>query len=404
MSNGNSIDEGGESQVPATGTREVHYKQKLTIKKLADKLVEIEADKKWGYEIALLGVESLDYTGICELCDIDDINNDPHLMPSRFMLLKGATDKGLEAKKHLDAFPYPLTAGSKETMSVRSLRRHLILAGFLSEELDDPADTKTDYELDSAIYDAVCAHIDWAALAVDGELKGGTHKVQKGDCLSDIADQYGIREWRLLYQLNKDALGENWDVLKDGLELTLPDKQHNPLVEWFHTNDWAAFLNPDKGYEYTGKYLSLTFLDEKDDTLEFKDEKGTKVKRKCEIYVTGPVASLLHSLELEGGDDLDVVIPDTQSIGLWVEGEAISFNGTQWPPFAEFQESDAGESYGSGVYRNEVELSWDEGEEEEELDTPETASIGDLKSTIPNLANPASEAARQIPSSPRGPF
>jgi hypothetical protein len=239
---------------------------------------------------------------------------------------------------------------------------------------------------------------------VDGELKGGTHKVQKGDCLSDIADQYGIREWRLLYQLNKDALGENWDVLKDGLELTLPDKQHNPLVEWFHTNDWAAFLNPDKGYEYTGKYLSLTFLDEKDDTLEFKDEKGTKVKRKCEIYVTGPVASLLHSLELEGGDDLDVVIPDTQSIGLWVEGEAISFNGTQWPPFAEFQESDAGESYGSGVYRNEVELSWDEGEEEEELDTPETASIGDLKSTIPNLANPASEAARQIPSSPRGPF
>jgi len=404
VSAGHSIDEGGEAHVPATGTREVHYRQKLTIKKLADKLVEIEADKKWGYEIALLGVESLDFTSICELCDVSDANNDPHLMPSRFMLLKGATDKGLDEKKRLDAFPYPLTAGTKEVMSVRNLRRHLILAGFLSEELDDPADTKTEYELDSSIYEALCAHIDWAELAVEGELAGGIHKVQEGECLSDIADQHGIREWRLLYQLNKDSLGENWDVLKADMELELPDQKHNPLVEWFRKNEWDVYLNPDKGYEYTGKYLSLTFLDEKDEPLEFKDANGAKIKRKCEIYVTGPVPSLLHTLELEAGDDLDVVIPDTQNIGLWVEGEGISFNGTQWPTFAEFQESGAGEAYGSGLYRNEVEIPWDEGEEEVDLDSPDSDSIGDLKPNISGLANPASEAARQIPSSPRGLF
>ena len=357
----------------------------------------------------MLGVESIDYRKICALCKEGDKNNDPNLMPSKFMLLRDASDKKLAAKKtdgesNLCEFPYDLHKDAKETMSVRNLRRHLILAGFLSEELDDPADTKTEFELDSAIYEAVCAHIDWAALAIEGELSGGVYKVQKGDCLSDIADAHGIREWRMLWELNKDLLGDNWDVLPEGKDLKLPNTKDNPLVEWFRANSWEEYLDPAWGYEYPGKYLSLTFLDEHDKPLVFKDEKGSETTRKCEIYATGPVPCLLHTLTLESGDDLDVVIPDTQNIGLWIEGEGISFNGTQWPEFEEFLESGDGEDYGMGVYRNAVDLPWEETEEVAEDDTPEIGGAEKLKSNLSGVADSAGDAARHIPASPRGIF
>ena len=332
------MSENSDTLLLAIGEKPVNFSRNLTIKMLADALLSIESNESMGYEIALLGVESLDYKKICELCKVGSAKNDPNLMPSRFMILLGATDKGLSDKKKLDKFPYDLHTDAPETMSVRSLRRHLILAGFLEAELDDPADTKTDYELDTVLFDAVCAHLGWAALAVEGPLKGGTHLVKKGEGLSDIAEQHGIREWRLLYALNKDILGkEVCDVVPVDKLLKLPDAKDNPLAKAFVDNDWEEFLNPDLGYEYPGKYLSLTFVDENDEPLVFKEDKDGKTTRKCEIYVTDPVPCLLHSIVLKGGDDLDVIIPDTDRIGLWVENEGISFGGTQWPSFEEFQ-------------------------------------------------------------------
>lgn len=158
------------------------------IQKLAQKLQEIESDH--GLEIALLGVESIDYRMLCDLCKVGD------------------------------------------------------------------------FELDEEFRDAMEAYLNDTALAIDLALDGGTCTTQTGDCLTDIADSYGIREWRLLWQLNKEKLGKDWDVIPEKTELVLPDTSKNPLVDWFVQNGWDDYLNPDLGYEYPGKYLSLTFTDE----------------------------------------------------------------------------------------------------------------------------------------------
>jgi hypothetical protein len=392
------LEEDSSKQVPAIGETHVTHIPRLTVKKLAKKLKEIEAEKKWGYEIALLGVESIDFTKICHLHPVGHADNDPHLMPSRFMILKDASDKKLKAAGNLDKFPYELHKDAPETMSVRALRRHLILAGFLNEELDDPKDTATDYELDDSLYDAVCGHLDSAAVAVDGELEGGTHTVEEGECLSDIAGAYGLREWRLLYALNQDVLGEEvCDIVPLGTILKLPSATDNPLVDWFNEMGWSDYLNPDLGYEYPGKYLSLTFTqttDGKEEPLVFKDEKGNKVSRNCQIYTTAPIPQLLHDIVMKAGDDLDVVIPDTQNIGLWIDGEGIAFNGTQWPDYEEFLASGAGEAYGMGLYRNEVQLPWEETEEEVEPDADGEDSSTDLRSTAHDLANATRDAEK----------
>lgn len=314
----------------------VTHVPRLTIKKLADQLIKIEKD--FGYETALLGVERLDYVGICRLAKVKHKENDPHLMPSRFMLLYGAIDKDLDAKKHLDPFPHELNKGASEKLSVERLAWYLGSLGWYdgpwkySEDQENEGDEEVDVEpptLTGELFGALCAYIKQAPEPVANEIKGGTHTVTKGQSLSDIAAIHGIRDWRLLWELNKGTLGDNWDVIKEGASLKLPDTTKDPMVEWIKEHQWDEYL-ADKGYQYPGKYLSLTLLDTKGEVRKFPEPV------RCQVYRYWPTPLLLHDIELEAGDDLDLLVPDTEHLGLWIDGVAIGFNGRRWPSYDEF--------------------------------------------------------------------
>jgi hypothetical protein len=317
---------------------------RLTVKKLADKLVEISGNKDEKIEIARLGMESLDYVKICNLCLDKHPDNKPDLMPSRFMILYGASDADLEAKKHLDDNPYPLQESLEEKVSIERLAFHLGILGWYQgpwktppEDWDDDVPKNSNTLLEGQLFAALCAYIENATPALDGDLRGGTYAASAGESLSDIAEANGIREWRLLWQLNQSALETDSDVLKKDAVLALPDEKSNPLVDWFKENQWDDFLNPDMGYQNPGKYLSLTFLDVDDTPLVFQDANGNSVSRTCEVYATAPIPTLLCRIPLKAGNDLDVVVPDTEDIGIWVENEAIGYGGTIWPPFDQFR-------------------------------------------------------------------
>lgn len=92
---------------------------------------------------------------------------------------------------------------------------------------------------------------------------------------------------------------------------------------------------------------------------------GGKATRTCEAYVTDPVPHLLHRLELAAGDEFDLVVPDASAIGLWIEGEAIVLDGTQW----------LGQRWKGNVFQHEW-ASGDLGESIQKLDIHPTLTWG----------------------------
>ena len=48
------------------------------------------------------------------------------------------------------------------------------------------------------------------------------YTVKEGETLGIIADKFGMPSWKYLYQLNKDVIGENPDVLNAGAVLKRP--------------------------------------------------------------------------------------------------------------------------------------------------------------------------------------
>ena len=48
-----------------------------------------------------------------------------------------------------------------------------------------------------------------------------TVTVESGDFLIKIAEKHGV-DWKQLYELNKDVIGDNPNLIKPGMELKLP--------------------------------------------------------------------------------------------------------------------------------------------------------------------------------------
>ncbi|HQF54890.1 MAG TPA: LysM domain-containing protein [Fibrobacteria bacterium] len=380
----------------------VTHVPRLTIKKLADQLIKIEKD--FGYETALLGVERLDYVEICQLTQEKGKDNDPHLMPSRFMLLYGATDKGLKDKGHLDKFPHELNKGAKEILSIERLAWYLGVLGFYDgpwrytedQENEDGEEIEiVPPTLEGDLFGALSAYINQAPEPVANEIKGGAHTVTKGQSLSDIAAIHGIRDWRLLWELNKGTLGDNWDVIKEGASLKLPDTTKDPMVDWIKEHQWDEYL-ADKGYQYPGKYLSLTILDAKGEVRKFPEP------ARCQVYRYWPTPLLLHDIELEAGDDLDVLVPDTEHLGLWIDGVAIGFNGRRWPSYDEFLKEPADAPQMAGLAagpRQELPVRMIEvDKDDEEADSFALPDLNDLKSRADDAKSAVSGAASKVSS------
>jgi hypothetical protein len=170
-----------------------------------------EIEKKEGYQMALVAVECLNYQEVCKLACDKGKDNDPHLMPSRFMILYGATDEGLKKKKNLDKFPHELHDDIDEECpwsACATTGPDGLLPGPLAHlEEDQDEDDDSDAEehdisatLQGDLFGALCNYIKEAQEPFLKEVAGGTYKAGADESFSELAGRYGIRNWRILWK------------------------------------------------------------------------------------------------------------------------------------------------------------------------------------------------------------
>lgn len=76
------------------------------------------------------------------------------------------------------------------------------------------------------------------------KVNGNAHKVSKGESLSRIAQEYGIEDWRELYEMNKDIIGKNPNMINPGTVLRLPNGNNKSLMDDF--SEWQKGSAPKK--------------------------------------------------------------------------------------------------------------------------------------------------------------
>lgn len=282
------------------------YKE-LTISDFADILKNLE--QKSGYETARHFAGHLNYGVLCEKTkafvtgEDTDSQNDPNLMPTKYMLLYGADDDKLqEISDHPD-----INGHDEHKITVANLRRALILQG---------AKIDATGIYDDKVFDAYCNYYFQFMKKINGGL---THTVACGEDLGSIARMYMLSSWKYLYDYNKDIIGDNPDLLAEGTELNIP--------QWDATE--GDEMIAEKGgkidkyiggiiWRYPWQSISISFMDDIKKGLlpDFDDERRFKlvVEDSNETILAGTIKRC---------DELDVIIPDLVKVKPFVEGLTI---------------------------------------------------------------------------------
>jgi uncharacterized Zn-binding protein involved in type VI secretion len=279
----------------------------LTIKHFAGYFQDIESAE--GYEAARhFACVSINYDKLTRLAkrfvDGTDTNpdNDPNIMPTRFMILYGADDSKLQ---QIDPHPDNFEGAAEHKLNVANLRKGLRQLGAKIAETGP---------YDDELWQAHARYIN--SLCVREKQGEQTHTVESGETLGTIARLHGLPSWKYLYEKNKETIGDNPDLLNAGIELDIPQWDSTGGDEKIEADgaDPAFYTNGSR-YRYPWVAFSTTITDEQNKLPKKKDNE--KYKYELRDIDNG---SLLAEGELSESGGLEVLIPDSQGLGASVDG------------------------------------------------------------------------------------
>ena len=325
-----------EQVVQKNGDEKPVKQNLLTIRKLALKLLDIETE--YGVEIAKYQASLIGYEGVCDLAEIDHPQNDPNLMPSKYMLIPGASDAGLRKNGNLNNWPSSLHPDSPKRISVENLNRFLVLSGHHSDGysfwqtkdhkesdelsklkdeglMEEPgvvwADEDNSFGFDDGLKSSMLSYL--SSVDQQGDVRASTHTVEEGETLSSIANDYEVPSWKILWEENKEGI-DNPDLIYPGQQINIPDLFDTEIEAWIKEFDngesaWAG----SNHYKFPANLFSMSLTDS--EKKEMRRVEGLSF----EAYINSP-KHLIYSLELNGADQLSVLMPDTDEFGFWLPG------------------------------------------------------------------------------------
>ncbi len=264
----------------------------FTIADTAEILKSIESEE--GLPAARFFASHLDYKVLCKMATTAhmDSENDPNLMPTRFMLIPGADDsKLLEINDHPDNFEN----GEEHKVDVLNLQRGLNLLG---------SNVPEDGLFDKVTEDAFMLFLESAEpLAPDENDK--TYVVEEAEDLGTVAGKNGMISWKYLYEINKEIIGDNPDILPAGTKLTIPGIKATSGDEkikekGYTSSDYMGGLR----YRCVWVPFSLSLLNSEGKVLELSEETTLLLKNKNE--------QIIYECLLNTKAEIEVLVPDAE--------------------------------------------------------------------------------------------
>jgi len=151
------------------------------------------------------------------------------------------------------------------------------------------------------------------------------YTVKQGENLGSIARKFWLPSWKYLYELNKDVIGDNPDLLKAGIKLQIPqwdstsgdekikEKGANPFEYCNglrYSYPWAPFsvtLKKDDEELYTERNNKGEMSEkyEKEKKYSLQDSEGKRV---------------LAEGSVKDAEQLELLIPDAPDPKLYIDG------------------------------------------------------------------------------------
>jgi len=288
----------------------------LTVKDFAEILERIEGKKKCYESARHYAAYHVDYWKLTKLARLyvdetdaqkkeKEKDNDPNLMPSRFMILYGADDDKLRGNGNIDEHHDNFEGQPDHEVSVANLRKALILLGYDVEESGP---------FDEQLFDMFLRYLSrYGRVELESVREDGDDADKPLDV---VAHKYGAATWKYLYDEeggDGDGSVDHEKIVKkldstygDGLLKEKGGVPHDYRSSICYHYPWVPFsLTVNMGEDYQ----------EKDDaTYEIYD------RRTMTLLGEGPFRKPYK---------IECLLPDSQDVVVAADGEVILLNPEQ---------------------------------------------------------------------------
>ena len=148
------------------------------------------------------------------------------------------------------------------------------------------------------------------------------YTAKENEDLGSIAAKFGMPSWKYLYQINKDKIGDNPDLLKEGTVLEIPQWDSTSGDEKIKAKDADPFkYTGGLRYAYPWVPVSITLVDnQKKPLVAFEDEREYKImQRKTNV--------VFKEGTLKSSDEIELLVPDSADIVFGIKGLPLYING-----------------------------------------------------------------------------
>jgi hypothetical protein len=107
-----------------------------------------------------------------------------------------------------------------------------------------------------------------------------TYTSKQNEDLGSIARKFGMPSWKYLYQINKDKIGDNPDLLKEGTVLEIPQWDSTSGDEKIKAKDADPFkYTGGLRYAYPWVPVSITLTDaNENETADFEQDRDLEIR------------------------------------------------------------------------------------------------------------------------------
>lgn len=151
-----------------------------------------------------------------------------------------------------------------------------------------------------------------------------TYTTKPNEDLGSIARKFGMPSWKYLYQLNKDKIGDNPDLLKEGTVLQIPEWDSTSGDELLREMgvdpaDWTGGLR----YKYPWVPFSVSLVDGNKKLLpEFETEREWVIWNR-------KTGKIIKKGTIKNADQVETLSVDHKDILFGIKGFPLVINGKQ---------------------------------------------------------------------------
>ncbi len=144
------------------------------------------------------------------------------------------------------------------------------------------------------------------------------------DTLGSIARKFGVPSWKYLYQLNKEKIGNNPDLLTEGTVLKIPQWDSTGGDEKIKAKGGDPFkYTGGMRYAYPWVPFSFTIMTEDNRKAPDFDQDREVIVRNCKTN------EIISKSKMRLTDSFEMLVPDSPDIRIGILGFPLEKDGIQ---------------------------------------------------------------------------